>query len=192
LWKGYKKEMPEIITPTTIEGVQIIESKAFSDLRGFFTEIFQVERFREAGITDNFVQDNLSFSVKGTLRGLHYQLHFPQAKLCRVVAGEVLDVAVDLRRNSKTFGQHISVVLSGSNHRSLYIPEGFAHGFLVLSETAHFLYKCSAIYHAKHERGIRWDDPDIAIDWGYSDPLLSAKDLALPLLSKVAKGELPE
>ena len=177
---------------TAIAGVQLIESRAFSDSRGFFTELFQLERFREAGITDHFVQDNLSYSVKGTLRGMHYQLRFPQAKLCRVVAGEVLDVAVDLRRGSATFGQHVSVVLSGSNHRSLYIPRGFAHGFLVLSESAHFLYKCSELYHPEDERGIRWDDPDVAIDWGYPEPLLSAKDLALPLLSKVAKSNLPD
>ena len=150
-------------------------------------ETYQETRFRNAGIGASFVQDNFSFSAKGILRGLHYQIEQPQGKLVRVVSGEVYDVAVDLRRSSPSFGRWVGVNLSAENKRQLWVPPGFGHGFLVLSETAEFEYKCSDFYAPQHERSIRWDDPDIGIAWPLPvgiEPVLSEKDTAAPFLSE--------
>jgi len=165
------------VTPTKLPEVLLIEPQVFSDTRGLFKETYQRERYVAAGITSEFVQDNFSRSCRGTLRGLHYQLHEPQGKLVQVFRGEILDVAVDLRRSSETFGQHVSVVLSESNHRQLYIPPGFAHGFYVLSEVAEFSYKCSDYYHPEHEQTLLWNDSELGIDWQIEgEPVLSEKD----------------
>jgi dTDP-4-dehydrorhamnose 3,5-epimerase len=171
------------IVPASIKEVLIIEPEVFHDSRGFFMEIYNRNRYVDSGIERIFVQDNLSYSKRGTLRGLHYQINNPQAKLIQVITGEIFDVAVDIRPDSETFGNWTGVHLSGKNERQLYIPEGFAHGFCVLSESVHFLYKCSDFYSAKDEGGIIWSDPDIGIDWPVSDPIVSEKDSQLPLLS---------
>ncbi|BBP74179.1 dTDP-4-dehydrorhamnose 3,5-epimerase [Pseudomonas gingeri NCPPB 3146 = LMG 5327] len=165
-------------TPTRLPGVLILEPKVFGDERGFFYESFNARAFQEAtGLDLEFVQDNHSRSQKGVLRGLHYQLENTQGKLVRVIAGEVLDVAVDIRRSSAHFGQWVGVRLSGENHRQLWVPEGFAHGFVVLSDYAEFLYKTTDYYTPSAERSIRWDDPTLAIDWEFEGvPQLSAKD----------------
>lgn len=168
-------------TPTAIPEVLVIEPKVFGDSRGFFYESFNNKAFDEAvGRRVDFVQDNHSRSVKGVLRGLHYQLAQTQGKLVRVVRGAVFDVAVDIRRSSSTFGQWVGVELSEDNHRQLWVPEGFAHGFLVLSESADFLYKTTDYYAPAHERAIRWNDPTVGIAWPDvgTAPTLSAKDLA--------------
>jgi len=165
-------------TPTEIPDVILIEPRVFADERGFFMETYEARRFREAGIDASFVQDNHSRSVRGTLRGLHYQIEHPQGKLCRVVHGEVYDVAVDLRRGSTTFGRWTATILSAENRRQLYIPPGCAHGFCVLSETADFLYKCTDFYSPQHERTLLWNDPQLGIPWPVSHPRLSPKDLA--------------
>ena len=175
--------------PTEIEDVILIKPRIFEDERGYFTETYRQGLFREAGIETSFVQDNLSKSVKNTLRGLHYQIENPQAKLVMVTHGEILDVALDIRQGSPTFGKYVTEVLSGKNKHMLFIPEGFAHGFYVLSETATFMYKCSDYYNPKGERGIRWDDPDIGIQWPEATPILSGKDQSLPFLKDVK--ELP-
>lgn len=166
------------VIETTLADVFILEPKVFGDDRGFFYESFNARAFQEAtGLQRDFVQDNHSRSQRGVLRGLHYQLQQAQGKLVRVTAGEVYDVAVDLRRRSPTFGQWVGVHLSADNRRQMWIPEGFAHGFLVLSEFAEFLYKTTDYYAPAHERCIRWDDPQLAIDWPLqSTPLLSGKD----------------
>jgi dTDP-4-dehydrorhamnose 3,5-epimerase len=166
------------ITDTAIADVKLIEPKVFGDSRGFFFESYNERAFAAAtGRQINWVQDNHSKSARGVLRGLHYQIHQPQGKLVRVVAGEVFDVAVDLRRASPSFGRWVGEVLSGDNKKQLWIPEGFAHGFVVLSETAEFLYKTTDYWAPEHERCIRWDDPDLAIDWLLDTaPVLSAKD----------------
>ena len=164
---------------TSLPGVLLIEPDVFGDERGFFMESYHTEKFREIGISNQFVQDNHSLSKRGTLRGLHYQLENPQAKLCRVIRGEILDVAVDIRRDSPHFGQWVSTILSAENKRQIFIPAGFAHGFLVLSDEAEFLYKCDAFYDAQDERGVLWSDPQIGIDWQIPDGmelLLSPKD----------------
>lgn len=169
------------ITPTALADVLMIEPKVFGDARGFFLESWNQEKFAAAGLHLNFVQDNHSRSAHGILRGLHYQMVRPQGKLVRVTQGEVFDVAVDMRRSSPQFGQWAGVHLSGENHRMLWVPPGFAHGFVVLSKSADFLYKCTDFYLPEHERCIRWDDPDIGITWPLVDgqtPLLSAKDTA--------------
>lgn len=181
---------------TNVPDVCLIEATVYSDVRGFLFESYHQGKFAELGITTRFVQDNHSKSVRGTLRGLHYQLNFPQAKLCRVVQGEVLDVAVDIRRNSPSFGQWASTILSAENKRQIYIPEGFAHGFLVLSETAEFLYQCGEFYHPEDEQGIAWDDAQIRIAWsierlGVENLLLSDKDRRNPLLREVPPAALP-
>lgn len=165
---------------TVLPGVIILEPQVFGDQRGFFFESFNARRFAEAtGLQREFVQDNHSRSAKGVLRGLHYQLQQTQGKLVRVTAGEVYDVAVDLRRSSPTFGRWVGVHLSAENKRQLWVPEGFAHGFVVLSEFAEFLYKTTDYYAPEHERCIRWDDPSLAIDWPLDGaPQLSAKDQA--------------
>ena len=173
------------VTPTAIPDVCIVEPKVWADGRGFFLEIWHSDRFAQAGIDHSFVQDNHSRSVRGTLRGLHYQIEQVQGKLVRVVTGRIFDVAVDLRHGSGTFGHWIGTELSEDNHRQLWVPPGFAHGFYVLSEQADVVYKCTAYYSAEHERTLRWDDPELAIEWpliGGSPPLLSEKDAAgLPL-----------
>lgn len=172
------------VIPTAIPGVLILEPKVFGDERGFFMESFNQKTFDEAvGRHVEFVQDNHSRSTKGVLRGLHYQLPpHAQGKLERVVSGSVFDVAVDVRRSSPTFGKWVGVELSGENHRQLWLPEGMAHGFLVLSESADFLYKTTDYYAPSAECCIRWNDPDIGIDWPHTSPLLSAKDAqGLPL-----------
>lgn len=152
-------------TETTIEGVKVIDVKAYGDDRGYFMETYKQPDFVAGGIDVDFVQDNQSSSAKGVLRGLHYQINHPQSKLVRVVSGEVFDVAVDLREGSETYGKWEGVVLSAENKRQFFIPRGFAHGFLVLSETAEFCYKCDDIYHPNDEGGIRWDDVAIDINW---------------------------
>jgi dTDP-4-dehydrorhamnose 3,5-epimerase len=166
-------------TPLSIPDICLIEPRVFGDDRGFFFESFNRRKFAElTGRDADFVQDNHSRSVKGVLRGLHYQIQHPQGKLVRVISGKVLDVAVDIRKSSPTFGQHVAVELSADNKRMLWIPEGFAHGFVVLSESAEFLYKTTDYWFSEHERCIRWNDPALAIDWELSaEPVLSAKDV---------------
>lgn len=172
------------VVTTDLPGVLIIEPKVFGDERGFFYESFNAKAFEAAtGLNTTFVQDNHSRSQKGVLRGLHYQLENTQGKLVRVIAGEVLDVAVDIRRSSPHFGQSVAVRLSAENNRQLWVPEGFAHGFVVLSDYAEFLYKTTDYYTPSAERCIRWDDPALGIDWQLSEtPQLSAKDQAGKLL----------
>ncbi len=168
-----------IVTATAISEVLLIEPKVFGDARGFFLESWNAKAFAAAGIPAAFVQDNHSRSPRGVLRGLHYQLRQPQGKLVRVVAGEVFDVVVDLRRTSATFGRWVGERLSAENKRVLWIPPGFAHGFLVLSETADFLYKTTDYYAPEHERVIAWNDPELAIAWPLAGaPTLSARDAA--------------
>jgi dTDP-4-dehydrorhamnose 3,5-epimerase len=159
-----------------IAGLLIIEPKVFGDARGFFLETYNERRYREAGLNATFVQDNVSFSRRGILRGLHYQNPNPQGKLLQVLQGEVFDVAVDVRRSSPTFGKWHGLVLSSENKRQFYIPPGFAHGFLVTSESALFQYKCTETYSPKDEMAVRWDDPAIGIQWPMKDPLLSERD----------------
>ena len=168
------------IIPTEISDVLIIEPKVFGDERGFFFESFNQKAFTEkTGITAEFVQDNHSRSVKGVLRGLHYQIEQTQGKLLRVVAGEIFDVAVDIRKSSPTFGQWVGGMISAENKRQFWVPAGFAHGFLVVSDTAEVLYKTTDYYAPQHERSIVWNDPDIGIDWPTGiTPILSAKDQA--------------
>lgn len=171
------------VLPTSLPGVLIVEPKVFEDPRGFFYESYSAREWAAGGIEDVWVQDNHSRSVRGVLRGLHYQAPpAEQAKLVRVIVGEVWDVAVDIRHGSPTFGRWVGVDLSAANRRQLYIPVGFAHGFCVISEVAEFLYKCSAYYSPKDERGIAWDDPDIAIPWPLQQPILSERDKRHPRL----------
>ena len=168
------------VIPTSLPDVLIVEPDLFGDDRGFFFESYSQRRYIEQGIDADFVQDNHSRSIKGTLRGLHYQAHPGQAKLVRVALGEVYDVAVDIRHGSPTFGQWVGVTLSAENKRQLYIPVGFAHGFCVVSDVADFLYKVSSYYDPAQERGIAWDDPDLAINWPVETPILSARDQVHP------------
>ena len=175
------------ITETELPGVLIIEPQVFGDERGFFLESFHAERYREAGIDMAFVQDNHSRSRKGVLRGLHFQRRHPQGKLVRASRGSIFDVAADIDPASPTFGQHVGVTLSDENHRQMWIPPGYAHGFCVLSDEADFEYKCTDLYYPNDEGGVLWSDPDLNIQWPLSDPLLSAKDLALPSLADLAK-----
>ncbi len=174
------------VTPTTIPEVLILEPKVFGDARGFFFESFNQKAFNEAtGLNETFVQDNHSRSAKGVLRGLHYQLQQPQGKLVRVVRGAVFDVAVDIRKSSTSFGRWVGVELTEDNHKQLWVPAGFAHGFVVLSESADFLYKTSDYYAPSHERCIAWNDPEIGINWPQDlEPKLSAKDQAGQVLSQ--------
>jgi dTDP-4-dehydrorhamnose 3,5-epimerase len=173
------------IVTTSLPGVLVLEPKVFGDARGFFFESFNARRFAElSGVTSVFVQDNHSRSAHGVLRGLHYQIRQPQGKLVRVTAGEVFDVAVDIRASSKTFGQWFGANLSAENKRQMWIPEGFAHGFVVLSESAEFLYKTTDYWAPEHERCIRWDDPKIGIAWPIEGlPQLSDKDVEGTLLA---------
>ena len=170
---------------TDIPEVLIIEPKLFGDQRGFFVEAYQFPRYAEHGISRPFVQDNMSRSSYGVLRGLHLQNPSTQGKLVSVIRGRVLDVAVDVRVGSPTFGRHITVELNEDNRRQLWVPRGFAHGFAVLSESADFFYKCDALYSPKDELVVRWDDPAIGIDWGVTNPSLSPRDAAAPLLADV-------
>ena len=172
-------------TQTEIPGVVVIEPQVFGDDRGYFMETYQKDQFAEAGIDKEFVQDNQSRSTRGVLRGLHFQKQHTQGKLVRVVSGEVFDVAVDLRKGSATYGRYVAVTLSADNNRQLYIPRGFAHGFLVLSETAEFAYKCDDFYHPEDEGGICWNDPTIAVQWPEVPSLvLSEKDKKHPTLKE--------
>lgn len=176
---------------TRLPGVWIIEPKVFGDGRGYLYESFNQQRFRELGIEADFVQSNVSRSARGVLRGLHYQWPSPQGKLVGVLEGEVYDVAVDVRRGSPRFGQWVAVMVTAENKRQLWIPEGFAHGFCVLSEFATFTYQCTALYDAQADAGVRWNDAAIGVDWPVSDPLLSGKDASAPLLADVAADRLP-
>lgn len=177
---------------TPIEGLYIIEPTVFGDNRGFFMESWNKKEFSEIGLDIDFVQDNHSRSKKGVLRGLHFQVKYPQGKLVRVVKGIVFDVAVDLRKNSPTFGKWYGVILSEENKKMFYIPEGFAHGFLVLSDEADFLYKTTEYYYPEYDAGVIWNDPDINIKWpfeeyGIKEPILSEKDKKLPQLKEIVK-----
>ncbi|MBN1558590.1 MAG: dTDP-4-dehydrorhamnose 3,5-epimerase [Lentisphaerae bacterium] len=176
---------------TGLPGVFVIEPQVVGDRRGYFFESYRREAMVSFGVDTEFVQDNQSSSRKDTLRGLHYQLRQPQAKLCRVIRGEVLDVSVDIRRGSPTFGRWTAVRLSAENHRQVFIPRGMAHGFLVLSDTAELVYKCDAYYQPGDEYGIAWNDPGLAIAWGIATPILSRKDSALPCLQDIAQADLP-
>ena len=177
--------------PQAIPDVKLLIPDVHGDARGFFQETFHAERYRAAGIDVSFVQDNWSRSPRGTLRGLHYQLHRPQAKLVWAVRGEIVDVAVDVRRHSPTFGRSVVAVLSEANHHQLFVPRGFAHGFCVLSESADFFYKCDDFYVPKDERGILWSDPALGVSWPVTAPLLSPRDLSFKPLADVSQGELP-
>ena len=176
-----------IFNKCDIEGLYVIEPKVFGDARGYFMETYNYEDFKAAGLDMVFVQDNQSMSKKGVLRGLHFQKKHPQGKLVRVLSGTVYDVAVDLRKSSPTYGKYYGVILSAENKKMFYVPEGFAHGFLVLSESAEFTYKCTDFYHPEDEGGIIWNDPDIGIEWPISSDMsviLSEKDKKLPTLSQ--------
>ncbi|OEU52435.1 MAG: dTDP-4-dehydrorhamnose 3,5-epimerase [Desulfobacterales bacterium C00003060] len=178
-------------TKTSLFGVLLIDPDVFKDDRGFFMETFHQAKYGNAGIDRVFVQDNHSHSKRGTLRGLHYQLKNAQAKLVYVITGEVFDVAVDIRHGSPTFGQWEGAVLSAENKRQIFLPEGFAHGFCVLSETADVIYKCTDLYSPGDEYGIFWADPVIGIDWRIENPVLSKKDSQNPNLSEVPEDLLP-
>ena len=175
------------VVETSIPEVLIIEPQVLGDDRGYFLETFRASFFSERGIDIEFVQDNQSRSARGTLRGMHFQHQFPQGKLVRVIAGEVFDVAVDLRQSSATFGQWVGVLLSAENHNQLWVPPGFAHGFYVLSESADLCYKCTDYYHREDDYSLHWNDPDVSIEWPLltSEPLLSAKDEQAKWLSEV-------
>lgn len=183
--------MPVRFVKTSLPGVLVIEPDVFKDERGFFMETFNQRKYAKAGLNLVFVQDNHSHSRKGTLRGLHYQLHHPQAKLVYVVTGEILDVAVDIRRGSPTFGQWVGTVLSAENKRQIFVPEGFAHGFCIQTETADVIYKCTDLYHPGDDYGIFWADPTIGINWPIGDPSLSNKDSKNPKLSEIPDAHFP-
>ena len=179
------------VETTKIPDVLLIKPQVFGDRRGFFMESYHAERYQESGINVRFVQDNFSRSCSRTLRGLHYQLPHTQAKLVSVLQGEVFDVAVDIRAGSPTFGQWVGVVLSDENHQQLYIPEGLAHGFCVLSESVDFFYKCNDYYAPADDHGVLWSDPAIGIEWPISDPILSKKDVTHPVLADIPRKVLP-
>jgi dTDP-4-dehydrorhamnose 3,5-epimerase len=170
------------ITKTDLPEVLLLEPIAFPDERGWFIETYHAEKFRQLGLPHEFVQDNHSYSRRGVIRGLHYQVEHPQGKLVRCTRGTILDVAVDIRRNSPTFGKWTAVELSAENRLMLWVPPRFAHGFSVLSDDADVLYKCTTVRHADSERGIRWNDPDLAIDWKVEHAVVSEKDTTAPLL----------
>jgi len=180
------------ISKTELSGVLIIEPSVFPDGRGFFYESFHTNRYVEKGIPSQFVQENFSHSIKNVIRGLHYQLERPQGKLIVVSTGCILDVIVDIRRNSPTFGKSITIELSSEIPRQVYIPPGFAHGFCVLSENANVMYKCSDYYHPASERGIFWNDPSLNIAWPTKKPILSPKDAIYPLLKDISYDQLPQ
>ena len=178
------------VIETTLPGVLVIEPRVFGDARGYFMETYNAQRYTQRGLEVGFVQDNLSYSRRGTLRGLHYQNPRPQGKLVYVLEGEVFDVAVDIRLGSATFGEWVGVRLSAENKRQFYIPPGFAHGFCVTSDTALFAYKCTDFYDAQADGGVCWNDPEIGIDWPVNDPLLSDKDRQAPRLKDVPRERL--
>ena len=173
--------------PTDLPGVVLIEPDVFKDARGFFLETYQEQKYADGGIAGPFVQDNHSYSARGTLRGLHAQLRHPQGKLVRAVEGEMFDVAVDIRRGSPMFGKWVGFLLSGDNFRQLWIPPGFAHGFCVTSEQVHVEYKCTGFYDKADEIAIAWNDPAIGIEWPIDEPMLSSKDKAAPRLAELAE-----
>lgn len=177
------------ITESRIKGVFVFDPKVFEDERGYFFESFRLTHLGELGLDISFVQDNVSKSYQGAIRGLHYQIVNPQDKLITCLKGEVLDVAVDIRKDSPSFGNYVAYKLSEKNHRSVLVPKGFAHGFSVLSEEAIVSYKCSDYYNKEGERGIRWDDPLIRINWDISKPILSEKDKKLPLFSSLKEED---
>ena len=179
------------ILPTTLSGVLVLDPDVVADARGFFVETFSRQRYLDAGVADDFVQDNQSRSNRGTIRGLHFQDHPGQAKLVRVARGRIWDVVVDIRRSSPTFGRHEGFELDDLAHRQVYVPIGFAHGFCVLSDVADVAYRVSSYYHAGAEQGVAWDDPALAIEWPVAAPLLSDRDRALPHLNAIADS-LPE
>lgn len=179
------------MTELDLPGVLLIEPRVYGDERGFFLETWQARRYAEAGLPERFVQDNLSKSRRGVLRGLHYQIERPQGKLVWVLEGEVFDVAADVDPESGTFGRWVGVRLSGENHRQLYVPPGYVHGFCVLTEAAYFAYKCTEYYAPELERGVRWDDPTLAIDWPVEEPIVNERDVAWPTLEET-REELPE
>lgn len=179
------------LVETSLPDVWEIQPRVFRDARGFFIETYNQPRFIEHGILETFVQDNHSRSTKGTLRGLHYQLRHAQAKICRVIEGEALDVAVDIRLGSPTFGKWASVLLSAEKQNQIYIPTGFAHGFVARADSVQFLYKCSDFYDPVDEHGIIWNDPNLAISWGLSNPLISEKDAAYSPLAATKPEFLP-
>ena len=179
------------VIQTELPGVLIIEPRVFGDERGFFMETWQQRRYAEAGMPEQFVQDNISFSRRGILRGLHYQNPQGQGKLVYVLQGEVYDVAVDIRAGSPHYGGVVGVTLSAENKRQFYIPPGFAHGFCVTSNTALFVYKCTEFYNPALEGSVRWDDPQLGIDWPVREPLLSDKDKLAPLLREIPQDKLP-
>ncbi|MFT3762395.1 MAG: dTDP-4-dehydrorhamnose 3,5-epimerase [Pseudoxanthomonas sp.] len=179
------------LAETDLPGCVVIEPAVFGDDRGFFYETWNAQRYGELGLPSKFVQSNVSSSSKGVLRGLHYQWPHPQGKLVSVLEGEVYDVAVDIRRGSPTFGRWAAAVLSAENKRQFWIPEGFAHGFAVLSDRALFSYLCTDVYHREHDAGVRWNDADIGIDWPVGSPQLSDKDAKAPFLSEITEDRLP-
>ena len=180
--------MPVRFEKTDLEGVTLCVPEVFRDARGFFLEYYHAARYREGGIQAEFVQDNRSCSGKGVLRGLHFQLRKPQAKLVSCIRGEIFDVAVDVHRGSPAFGKWSAAILTETNHHQLFIPAGFAHGFCVLSDIAEIQYKCSEYYDPRDDRGVRWNDPAMGIDWPVTDPVLSVKDAIQPFLRE---AELP-
>jgi dTDP-4-dehydrorhamnose 3,5-epimerase len=179
------------IIETKLSGVLLIQPKVFPDARGFFLESYHALRYKQNNIDVTFVQDNLSRSTRGVLRGLHCQLEHTQGKLVYATRGAVFDVAVDIRSGSPTFGQSVSAILDDQNHQQLYIPPGFAHGFCVLSEEADFMYKCTDYYHPASELGVHWDDPDLEIVWPITQPILSARDQNYPRLKDIPLDKLP-
>ncbi len=179
-------------TLTSIEGVIILTPNVFEDERGFFVETYHRDKYRELGIDKDFIQDNHSRSTKNVIRGMHYQLTKPQAKLVYVGHGKILDVAIDIRKDSSTFGKYVSVELSADNKKQLYIPEGFAHGFCVLSDYADVFYKCSDLYNPGDDYGVLWSDSDVGVEWGLKSPIVSSKDCKNPKLSKIPLAMLPE
>lgn len=175
------------VTKTDIEGLLLIEPNIFRDERGYFLESYNDGRYHEAGIPELFVQDNVSVSKKGVIRGLHYQVPpFDQGKLVSVLRGRVIDVAVDIRTGSPTYGEHVAVELSADNHKQFWIPAGFAHGFVALEDDTVFVYKCTNAYSKEHDRGIRYNDPALGIDWSVTDSIVSEKDKLHPLLSEIS------
>ena len=179
------------IVQTALPGCVVIEPAVHGDSRGYFYESFHAQKFAEAGLDLRFVQTNVSRSARGVLRGLHYQWPNPQGKLVSVVEGEVYDVAVDIRHGSPTFGRWIAAMLTAENKRQFWIPEGFAHGFCVVSDYATFVYQCTALYDRDADSGIRWNDGEIAVDWPVAQPLLSDKDQRAPFLAEIAREKLP-
>ncbi len=179
------------IEQTRLPGVVVLSPRVYRDPRGFFMETWNKERYADEGLPATFVQDNLSESRRGVLRGLHYQHPEAQGKLLQVLHGEIYDVAVDIRRGSPTFGQWVGVVLSSDNQRQIYVPEGFAHGFVVTSDSALFSYKCTDLYRPQNEGSVLWNDPDLGIDWPIAEPILSPKDLAGLRLKEIPAERLP-